>query len=297
MNDLSHPQTNVDSVATTLRRMRSVLSNAELKVAAVLLSNYPVAGLQNISVLARKAGVSDPTVTRLVTKLGFDGFASFKASLQYELEERLMPPTQVEPRGSVPSIDSLATTASHFFQEISKSLTSISPEEIETAVAWLADQSRHVFVLGGRVSSAVARILAWELQVLRPNVIFVDESSGERTNRLLDVNSNSVVVAFDFRRYQIETYEFVEQAHRNGAKAILFTDPFLSPSASHCDVVFYASIEGLSPFNSLTPSLALVETLVSLVIPRLGEESRLRLKRYVEISERTRTLSQGSTGL
>lgn len=297
MNGSPRPQTNEDTVATTLRRMRSVLSNAELKVAAVLLSNYPVAGLQNISVLARKAGVSDPTVTRLVTKLGFDGFASFKASLQYELEERLMPPSQVEPRGSLPSVDSLATTASHFFQEISKSLTSISPEEIETAVTWLADSSKRIYVLGGRVSSAVARILAWELQVLRQNVMFVEESSGERTNRLLDVNSNSVVVAFDHRRYQVETYEFVEQAHRSGAKAILFTDPYLSPAASHCDVVFYASIGSLSPFNSLTPSLALVETLVSLVISRIGEDARLRLKRYVEISETTRTVSQPSTGI
>lgn len=273
------------TIATALRQMRSSLSKSELKVAAVLLSNYPVAGLVNISSLARKAGVSDPTVTRLVNKLGFDGFASFKAALQQELEARLMAPTQVEPQGIVNGVDTLSAAAALLSGEISRSFVSLSVEDVELAVELLADLDRKVLMCGGRISSLMARVFAWSLEVLRPGVTMIGEAPAERTNRLLDIDASSLIVAFDFRRYQIDTVEFVRSAVAQGAKAILFTDPYLSPAAGFSDVVLHASINGVTPFNSMTSTLALVETVLSLLIPRLGEDARSRMKHYVEISE------------
>jgi DNA-binding MurR/RpiR family transcriptional regulator len=265
--------------------MRATLSRSELKVAAVLLSNYPVAGLVNISSLARKAGVSDPTVTRLVTKLGFDGFASFKASLQSELEQRLMPPSRVERLGSDTEMESLTTSAAFLATEISRSFVSLSAEDVEFALGALADPTKHIYVCGGRVSSALAQLFSWSLEVLRPGVTLIGATPGKRVNALLDLSADSVLVVFDYRRYQAETVALARQAKDQGSTVVLFTDPYLSPAASCADVVLYASIAGLTPFDSMTPSLALLETVTSMLISRLGESARGRVRRYAELTE------------
>src|SRR3546814_16216429 len=66
----------------------ATLTPSEQKIARVLLADYPVSGLGTQSSLARRAGVSDPTVVRFVAKLGFDGFTEFQASLLDEVEDR-----------------------------------------------------------------------------------------------------------------------------------------------------------------------------------------------------------------
>src|SRR3546814_3459458 len=56
-----------------------------------------VAGVQTCALpisssLAKRAGVSDPTVARFVTKFGFENFAAFQATLLEEVEARLRSP-------------------------------------------------------------------------------------------------------------------------------------------------------------------------------------------------------------
>src|SRR3546814_6055969 len=48
--------------------------------------------LGSASSLAKRAGVSDPTVARFVTKFGFENFAAFQATLLEEVEARLRSP-------------------------------------------------------------------------------------------------------------------------------------------------------------------------------------------------------------
>ncbi len=60
------------TVAERLQLKLAELTPAERKVARVLMAEYPVRGLQPVAKLAAAAGVSAPTVVRLVSKLSFD---------------------------------------------------------------------------------------------------------------------------------------------------------------------------------------------------------------------------------
>ncbi len=270
------------TVATALRRMRPNLSKAELKVAAALLSNYPIAGMATIATIAHSAGVSEPTVSRLVAKLGFDGFASFRRALAQEVTQRLLPPTRIEPYAKEGS--TLSQIASAMAEEMMKSMVAVDEADFSEAVGLLCDETKRIFILGGRVTATLAKHLAWSLEVLRPGILYVGEATGERVNRLLDVVAGDLVVAFDFRRYQMDTVKFVERASLQGADSIVFTDPFISSAAGYARVVFHASVGGPSQFTSLVPTLAIVETLVRRVADRLSDNGRSRMERYVENS-------------
>ena len=81
-----------DSAQTIADRIQShldQLTRAERQLAHSILENYPASGLGPITALAKDAGVSTPTVARMVQKLGFKGYPDFQADLREELKAKV----------------------------------------------------------------------------------------------------------------------------------------------------------------------------------------------------------------
>src|SRR3977135_358043 len=76
------------SIAETIRQGLGLLTPTERKPALVLLANYPVPGLEPVAQFAKRAGVSGPTVLRLVAKLGFASYPRFQQALREQAEQR-----------------------------------------------------------------------------------------------------------------------------------------------------------------------------------------------------------------
>jgi DNA-binding MurR/RpiR family transcriptional regulator len=142
-----------------------------------------------------------------------------------------------------------------------------------------------VYLVGGRWSGALAEFGALHLGLLRPGVHAVPQPPAARRALLLDLERRCVVVAFDYRRYQRDTIAFGADAARAGASLVLFTDHLLSPLAAHACVVLTSSIDAGSPFTVLTPALALLETLVTRVLDRIGPASVARMARLDALAE------------
>ena len=66
------------TISERLQAKFDALTRAERQLADAIMENYPVSGLGSITSVAQKAGVSTPTVARLVQKLGFKGFPGFQ---------------------------------------------------------------------------------------------------------------------------------------------------------------------------------------------------------------------------
>jgi DNA-binding MurR/RpiR family transcriptional regulator len=109
--------------------------------------------------------------------------------------------------------------------------------------------------------------------------------ASERAAAVADLRKKDVVVVFDFRRYERDTLELARAARAASARIVLLTDPWLSPVAEIADAVLPAQVTGPSPFESLTPTLAVVETLITAVADALGEKGRRRLERYGGMAE------------
>src|SRR5579872_5959058 len=79
-------------VGELVRQRAASLSPAERKLSRALLASYPIAGLESVARLAERAGVSPPTVTRFIGKIGFAGYPEFQDALRSEIQERLSSP-------------------------------------------------------------------------------------------------------------------------------------------------------------------------------------------------------------
>jgi DNA-binding MurR/RpiR family transcriptional regulator len=285
------------TVAERLHLKLADLTPAERKVARALMAEYPVRGLQPVAKLAAAAGVSAPTVIRLVSKLSFDSYADFQLSLKSEVSARLFSPREMHAgRRAAEHGDVLSRSEQVFCDGIRASFARLPRPEFEQMIRLLADQRRSVIVIGGRFSFLLAEYLAANLRVLRQNVHAVPAFGADRATALLDVGRRDVVIAFDYRRYQHDTVRAAITAKERGATLIAFTDPYLSPLAARADVILTSSVQSPSPFITLTPALALVEATITALIDRLGDLPLERMARYDLISAGMVDQADGADG-
>lgn len=274
---------NAGSVADLLRARRAELTPAERRVVQILLGDYPAAGLQSVARLAQDAGVSPPTVVRLVAKLGFTGYPHLQDALRGELSARATGPLHDYPDGAKAArhAEPLPARAERSIgRAVQESLRALDPVELDRAVDLLTDQSREVVVTGGRFSWTLAAHLSNFLSLLRPGVHHLPPEPGERNRGLLDIGPRTTVVLFDYRRYQRDTVEFGRDAAARGGRLVVCTDPYLSPASAAATVLLTTSLDGLAPFISLAAPFALVETLVAGAAERGGKAARTRLAGY-----------------
>lgn len=275
-NDTTHES----RVGELVRLRLGSLSPAERKLARVLLASYPIAGLESVVRFAERAGVSPPTVTRFITKLGFRGYPEFQEVLRHEVQARLSSPLaryrdEQPPRGADSVLSDALEVSRHTLRA---SLELLSHRDLEETVELLADVRRRVMVLGGRVSGQLARYLAGQLHLLRPGISVVDSERGGPAQQLIDLRKGDLLIVFDYRRYQADTIESARVASAQGCNVILFTDPWLSPASGFARQVLVTSVDNVGPFDSLVGATAVVEAVVTAVLNRLGPRAQARMQ-------------------
>lgn len=266
-------------VAEKLRTALPQLPRAERRVAYEILASYPSAGLETVARLANRAEVSGPTVIRLISRLGYQGFPDFQEALIHEIQERTASPLQnYAKRGEDAPIDALEVTVSTVTEALTTSLGQMDRGSFDAAVQLLTDGRRRCMLVGGRFSGTLAQSLAHHLEILRPNIRFLSPS--EWVSYLLDARKGDVVLAIDFRRYQESTISFGQECVKRGASLLVITDPWFSPLAMDADVALPVSVQSASPFDSQVPALTLIEALVGGVVEARGREATDRVADY-----------------
>jgi DNA-binding MurR/RpiR family transcriptional regulator len=268
-------------IGELVRQRQADLSPAERKLARVLLASYPIAGLESVARFAERAGVSAPTVTRFITKLGFRGYPEFQEVLRHEVQARLSSPLaryhdDDEAARGAGSLVSDALEVSR--RNLEATLDLLSHRDVEEAVELLCDIRRRVLVLGGRLSGPLARYLAGQLHLLRPGVALVDPERTAAAQQLIDMRKGDVLVVFDYRRYQADTIDSARLVSSQGGTVVLFTDPWLSPASAFARQVVVTSVETVGPFDSLVGATAVLEAVVAAVLARLGPRAQSRMQ-------------------
>ena len=220
------------------------LTRAERQLALSILENYPASGLGPLAALAKGANVSVPTVARMVQKLGFKGYPEFQANLRDELGAIAKGPIAKHETWAeaAPSEHILNRFTDAVIENIRSTLAHIEPTAFDEACDLVADQSRHLYVVGGRITHTLAEYFFLHAQVIRPNLTHVQSTSNTWPHYLLNAEEGDVFVVFDVRRYENNTLKLAEMARARGAKIVLFTDQWRSPVHRLADITLSSRI-------------------------------------------------------
>lgn len=278
------------TVSDVINAHFAALTRAERQLAETLLDNYPVSGLGSITTVAENAGVSTPTVARMVQKLGFRGFPDFQARLHQELEATISNPIAKHDRwaASAPGTHTLNRFADAVMGNMRQTLSQIEPAEFDTAAALVADLKRKVYLVGGRITRSLADYLFTHLQVIRTGVTQIAANPSSWPHYVLDMRQGDVLILFDIRRYEQEMETLARFARDRGVEIVIFTDQWGSPVAKSSSKVFRARIEVPSAWDSSVMLLFLVEALIEAVQSSNWDQTRDRMKTLEGLFDSTR---------
>ncbi|KES08432.1 RpiR family transcriptional regulator [Streptomyces toyocaensis] len=281
------------TLADDIRLKLGTLSPAERKVARVLLAAYPAAGFETVATIAERAAVSGPTVLRFVARLGFGGFPEFQAALRAELDQRNASPLSLyeetgdDTTGDDSAAGLMARSSKLFTTAVARTLAETPPHDLERAITLLSDRKRRITLVGGRFTHLLAQYLGLHLMQLRGDVHILPERDVERAAALARLGRRDVLVVFDYRRYESDKMALAQLAQDQGGKVVVFTDTWLSPTSAHAEVVLPSQVTTPSPYDSLVPTLAVIETVVAGLITALGDEAHQHMRRTEDVSRRT----------
>ncbi len=258
------------------------LTAAERKIAAAVLADYPFGGLEAIQVLAARADVSAPSVTRFVAKLGCAGYQEMQRRLIEELKEGARSPLDLKAtRAASPARGFLPDYLSRVRDKLAEAAAEVPEETFEAVCALIADPKRSVFVMGGRVSDALARFLAINLRLVRKGVQHIPADPEVWPDYLQTMTARDVLVLFDFRRYQPSLMRFAETAARSGRpQIVLVTDPWLSPVARLSTRVMALPIAAGTAWDTLVVPMALIEALIVKICEDDWDNARARFETW-----------------
>lgn len=277
------------SIADAIQSKRDSMTRSERQLVNVILDEYPISGLCSITELAEKADVSTPTVARLIQKLGFSGYGQFQSELRTELGEMISNPIAKHDhwKNDLPEEHILNRYARQAIENQRSTVEDLDPADFDGLCRLLADQDRRIFIAGGRITGTLAQYLYLHLQMIRPEVRLMPVAASW-PHDLLDMRADDVLVAFDVRRYENSTLLMGQMCHEQGAKIVLFTDPWRSPIHRLATHTISGRIAVPSAWDSNASLLLLVECVIAAVQEQLWETVKDRTDALETAFDRTR---------
>ena len=264
----------MDDILKQISAKYQTFAPRQRKVAEYLFHNLDQAILLNSTQIAAKAEVSQATVTRFITGLGFSGFSKFKRSIARKLLEDFSTSTRlVESAKALEGRDSLFTDILRGDIENIGALSShISEETFKEAVNKLCS-ARTIYILGLRSSYALAFYLAFDLRFFLSSVRLIDLGVGDIPERLRDAGPQDVLVVISFKRYTREVVKITEKVKKKGVFILGITNSELSPIAQLSDMALIAEIRIPAYFESFTAPMSLLNALITAIAIKEREKA------------------------
>ncbi len=248
-------------------------SKGQKRIANYILENYDKAAFMTASKLGKLVEVSESTVVRFASELGYDGYPSMQRALQEMIRSRLTSTQRIQAVGDrLSGQDVLGAVLQLDIDKLREVVSEADRGEFDHVVERVM-QARHIYILGVRSSSFVAGYLNFYMHLLFENVTLVQSNAaGEIFEQLFRIGPGDVMIAISFPRYSKVTMNTVKFARDRGATIIAVTDNELSPVYQMSDEALLAPCEMISFVDSMVAPLSLINALLVAMAYRMGTD-------------------------
>ncbi len=239
------------------------MSKGQKKIAEFILTHYDKATFMTASSLGKHVGVSESTVVRFATQLGFSGYPKLQRALQEIVKTRLTTLQRVDITNElIKDNDVLSSVMNLDITRIRTTLENIDREEFEKAVEAISN-AENIYVLGTRSSFALSQFMTFYLNYIFKNVRNVNSNSSSGIfDQIFKISSNDVFIAIGFPRYSTTTIKAIDFAKHKNAITIAITDRQTSPLGEKADIKLIARSDVISFVDTLVAPLSLINALL-----------------------------------
>ena len=246
-----------------LEDKKSNASKSHRKIADFILTHYEKAAYLTAAKLGESVGISESTVVRFASELGFEGYPDFQRDLQEAMRNRLTAVQRIEVTlDRLKDGEVLRKVLQNDIEHIAKTLEQTTDTAFNAAVDSIIS-AKHIYIMGIRSSAALASFMGYYFKLMLPNVTIVETGSrSELYEQLMRLDSKDLLIGISFPRYSKQTVNALAYARAKGADSIAITDSKDSPIAQNAANVLLAKSDMVSFVDSLVAPLSLINALI-----------------------------------
>lgn len=247
------------------------LTPTQRRIAQCLVEHSAEVGYLSSIDLGKLADVSQPSVTRFATALGFTGYMELRKHLGNLIKNADVPPTKEGNRFQLAALNE-----SKRLVELSETL---ADREMIERIGGLLASSRPLPVLGLRASCGLASQFVYFAAKVHPDVRLLDKGGSMIGDQLEQARNagGTALLAFMMPLYPKETADALEFAKKIGLKTVLITDATYSNYMKVADETINAPISSTLFYDSYSSSSVLVSVLLDAMLSKLGPAGRKRV--------------------
>lgn len=263
-----------EKIIDLIRQSDSKFSKSQKRISAYITEHYDRAAFMTASKLGSVVNVSESTVVRFASELGYEGYPEFQKALQELIKNKLTSVQRMEIISSkIGDEDVLKKVINSDIEKLRQTLDTVNGKDFENAVTTISN-AKTVYILGARTCSTIASFLGLYLNLLLPDVrIVTANSASEVFEQMYRISEEDVLVAISYPRYSQRTFNAVKFASERKAKVVAITDSVASPIVNYSSCTLVARCDMGNFVDSLVAPLSLVNALVVAIVMRNKEKT------------------------
>ena len=226
--------------------------------------------------LGEVVGVSESTVVRFATHLGYKGYPEFQNALEELVRNKLNSIQRMEVTyGRISQSKILESVLKSDAEKIHSTLEKIDQNAFEMAVDTILN-AKHIYIIGIRSCAPLASFMSFYFTLMFDNVHLIQTSnSSEIFEQMVRIGKDDVIIGISFPRYSMRTLKAMEFANNRSAKVITLTDSVHSPMNLYSSCNLIADSDMASIVDSLVAPLSVINALiVALCMKKQGEVAK-----------------------
>jgi DNA-binding MurR/RpiR family transcriptional regulator len=265
----------IERVIADLTRSHPNMSPKLKRAAEFVLKNPSLVAMYSMRRVASEAGVTPPTMLRMIKTIGFDGYEDFRDFYRkgYHLiagnfGDRARKLQLRKDGGREKNLwsDLIHANNAHLQQLID----TVRPAHLKRAAKRLLGANR-VYVVGMLSSYSFATYLHYVARLALPNWYLLSGRGNMLADEISTLNAKDAVIVIGFAPYAVDTVRLAKLARQRKASVVAITDDLTSPLAGQADDIFVAPNDSPQFFGSFVGTVALIEALIAYMVNQGGK--------------------------
>ncbi len=254
---------NVHNLIMNLQTGMPKFSKGQKLIANYIINNYDKAAFMTAAKLGEEVGVSESTVVRFATELGFEGYPQLQKVLQELIKSKLTSIQRMEVSSSrINENNIVKSVLQSDMEKIRITLEELNQETFNAVVESILN-AKTIYILGVRSSATLASFLGFYFNLMFSNVRLIQTTSvSEMFEQIIRASKGDVVIGISFPRYSRRTIKALQFAKSQEATVVAITDSMQSPLAAVADHSLIARSDMASFADSLVAPLSVINALI-----------------------------------
>ena len=264
---------NSNELINRINEKYSSMSKGQKLLSTYITDNYDKAVFLTAEKLGKVVGVSESTVVRFATHLGYRGYPEFQKALEELVRNKLNSIQRMEVTyGRISQSKILDTVLQSDAEKIKSTLEQIDQNAFESALDIILN-AKNIYIVGIRSCAPLASFMSFYFNLMFDNVhLLHTSSSSELFEQMVRISEEDVIIGISFPRSSMRTLNAMEFANNRNAKVITLTDSVHSPMNLYSSCNLIAKSDMASIVDSLVAPLSVINALIVALCMRKQSE-------------------------